>query len=107
MQGTQIIGRLRNYSFFATIAMVVSGCFLEEEIEDPQANVEFVNEISGSVGDGPIVGAAMRVLAKDGALIDEFERTIAPAQGFDRIVCHVRSRARYRHRWALAHRWYG
>src|SRR5210317_1824956 len=73
MQGTHITRRLRNIASVAAIAMALNGCLLEEEIEDPLANVEFDNEISGSVGDGPIVGAAMRVIANDGQLLGEFE----------------------------------
>jgi hypothetical protein len=48
-----------------------------EEAEESSAGLESDNELTGSVGDGPVVGAAMRVLRNDGELLTEFTSDIA------------------------------
>ena len=57
------------------ISLALSGCLMEEEVaEQPIANdpggatgeILRDHELSGSVGDGPIVGATVRVVAADG-----------------------------------------
>ena len=46
---------------------------MDEKAEEPVTGLESDNELSGSVGDGPIVGASMRVLRNDGEVLAEFE----------------------------------
>jgi len=57
------------------ISLALSGCLMEEEVaEQPIANdpggatgeILRDHELSGSVGDGPIVGATVRIVAADG-----------------------------------------
>lgn len=58
------------------LPLILSGCLTGEDSEtssDPLVAETFDIALSGSVGDGPIVGAAMRVLAADGTLLAEFE----------------------------------
>ena len=60
-----------------TSALFVSGCFMQEAVEESNAGLESDNELSGSVGDGPVVGATMRVLRNDGELLAELESDFA------------------------------
>ena len=59
------------------IAVLLGGCLEREEsadtgpLNDPE--LEYDHELTGSVGDGPIVGAMMRVLANNGTTIASFE----------------------------------
>jgi len=75
MQGTQYFGSFRDVATFTSMTFVLSGCLMQDEIEDtsvdPTLDSEF--ELSGSVGDGPVVGATMRVYRNDGAVLNEFE----------------------------------
>ncbi|WP_405241479.1 putative Ig domain-containing protein [Lentisalinibacter salinarum] len=57
------------------MSLALSGCLMEEEVaEQPIANdpggatgeILRDHELSGSVGDGPIIGAAVRIVAADG-----------------------------------------
>src|SRR6056297_3759982 len=57
------------------MSLALSGCLMEEEVaEQPVANdpggatgeILRDHELSGSVGDGPIVGATVRIFASDG-----------------------------------------
>ena len=57
--------------------LVLAGCLTDGEVvEEPNDSVaadEFDVLLTGSVGDGPIVAAALRVSTKDGALLAELE----------------------------------
>ena len=58
----------------ATVAFgLLQGCLMTETAEevDTPVSVDEDIQITGSVGDGPIVGAAMRVLANDGTVLAE------------------------------------
>ncbi len=67
----------RTAIFVALAATAVSGCLSggEETKTEETSPIEVLsdNELTGSVGDGPVVGAAMRVVAKDGSVLLEFE----------------------------------
>jgi hypothetical protein len=54
------------------LALALSGCLTKEEAKSTDETA-FDNALSGSVGDGPVVGAAMRVLRSDGQEIMRFE----------------------------------
>lgn len=70
-------GQFRNVATIATMTLVLGGCLMQDEVdqEDAVAAAQITEteyELSGSVGDGPIVGAAMRVMQNDGVILDEF-----------------------------------
>jgi hypothetical protein len=50
---------------------------MQEEVDESNLGLESEYELSGSVGDGPVVGAAMRVFRRDGELLTEFTSDIA------------------------------
>ena len=73
MRVLQPIFFIRNSVCFLGATLILSGCLMNEKVEEPAAVLESDNELSGSVGDGPIVGASMRVLRNDGEVLAEFE----------------------------------
>ena len=77
MRKLQPICFIRNSVCFLGATLILSGCLMEEKVEELAAVLESDNELSGSVGDGPIVGASMRVLRKDGEVLAEFESDLA------------------------------
>lgn len=62
----------RKFIIIAFLSILLGGCNAGEEEDDVQTDVEVENRITGSVGDGPVVSANMRVLKKDGTLLVEF-----------------------------------
>jgi len=69
---------LRRLVLSLSLIPLLSGCLTGEEvIEEADASNEFTLEVSGSVGDGPIVGASMRVLANNGSVLSVFESSSA------------------------------
>ena len=72
MEGHFTYSRFHNVILLAIFAAVLSGCLSAEESE-VTADLESDNEISGSVGDGPVIGAAMRILRNDGIELASFE----------------------------------
>jgi len=77
MRGTLCIGVFRNAATVITTALFLSGCLMQDKIGDDDlafdAAIEADFELSGSVGDGPVVGAAMRIMRNDGEILNEFE----------------------------------
>ena len=73
MQKWNFRGALRNLFVMSSAALVLTGCLMDDEEAATDAETVTDNEISGSVGDGPVVGTAMRVVASNGALLAEFE----------------------------------
>lgn len=74
MQDAQFFSNFRTHVLTALMTIGLSGCLLSDEVEEPDPVVgeeQFV--VVGSVGDGPIVGAAMRVLDNNGSVLMEFE----------------------------------
>ena len=74
MHGTRGISHIRMAATIVAMAFALGGC--ESESEPETTSTEEIladSELSGSVGDGPIVGAAMRVLRNDGNLLGEIE----------------------------------
>jgi hypothetical protein len=72
MQGLHHFESLRGAVTLAAFSLVLSGCLSEDKAEDDKAEVLITNNVTGSVGDGPVVGAAMRVVKKDGGVLHEF-----------------------------------
>jgi hypothetical protein len=72
MQGLHHFDSLRGAIALTALSLVLSGCLSEEKAEDEEQEVVLENNITGSVGDGPIVGADMRVLKNDGEVLQTF-----------------------------------
>jgi hypothetical protein len=72
MEGHFTYSRFHNVILLAIFAAVLSGCLSDEESADT-AEFESDNEISGSVGDGPVIGASMRIFRNDGTELASFE----------------------------------
>ena len=66
MHGTHQSSLIRNAVTLATVMFLVSACLMDEEESTSNAEIMTDHELSGSVGDGPIIGAAMRVVRNDG-----------------------------------------
>jgi len=77
MLETKYFGSFRNAATIATMTLFLGGCLMQDEKEDEDlvanAAIESEFELSGSVGDGPVVGAAMRIFQNDGVLLSELE----------------------------------
>ena len=75
MLETRCFRPFRNAATFATMALFLNGCLMQDNIEDEDlaanAAIESDFELSGSVGDGPVVVAAMRIFQNDGVLLKE------------------------------------
>ncbi len=69
----QPLSIIRNTVYLLGPTLILSGCFMNEKVEEPGADLESDNELSGSVADGPVVGATIRVLRNDGELLAELE----------------------------------
>ena len=65
----------RNAAALTAFSLVLSGCLSGggDESEAPQVEVPTNHTLSGSVGDGPIVGATVRVLSRGGAELAQLE----------------------------------
>ncbi len=63
----------KNSILLAAASVILSGCLMGEPTDDPGEALGMESELTGSVGDGPIVNASMRVLTADGAILSEFE----------------------------------
>jgi hypothetical protein len=63
---------IRNTTTIIITAAVLSGCF-ENEGDTSFSGIDFADlELSGSVGDGPVAGANVRVVSRDGKILAEF-----------------------------------
>nr|AFI78773.1 secreted protein [uncultured bacterium ws198A12] len=71
MHGTHLSSFIRNAATLTIISILISGCLMGEEEAESGAEVATDNEVSGSVGDGPIVGATMRILRNDGVELSQ------------------------------------
>lgn len=83
MKGINRSSFLRNAVILGIIFLASSACLMggDEPDSSNQTAVtddqDVVHEISGSVGDGPIVGAAVRILRNDGVAIAQLESDAA------------------------------
>ncbi len=79
MHGRFRRGPAPRLSFLIAAFISLSGCLSGSGGEDEPgaivsfAETEFDHELTGSVGDGPVVGADMRVLAMDGTVVETLQ----------------------------------
>ena len=76
MQGRNPFYSARNALVIAITSVALTGCLSESEpesVETPVAETLSDHELTGSVGDGPIVGAKVRVLTRDGTELAQLE----------------------------------
>jgi hypothetical protein len=76
MKGRNPFFSARNALVIAITSVALAGCLSESEpesVESPVAETLSDHELTGSIGDGPIVGAKVRVLAKDGTELAQLE----------------------------------
>ena len=73
MTGTNQSSLIRTAALLATISFALSGCLMGDEEPKEGDDIAADNELIGSVGDGPIIGASMRVLRNDGAELVQLE----------------------------------
>ena len=66
MHGTHQSSLIRNAVTLMTVMFLVSACLMDEEESTSDAEIMIDHEVSGSVGDGPVIGATMRILRNDG-----------------------------------------
>jgi hypothetical protein len=72
MQGKRDPHYIRNAVTMTAMAIVLSGCLMGEEKAKSDEEVPQNNRITGSVGDGPIAGATIKVRRNDDGLVTEF-----------------------------------
>ena len=76
MLDARYLGLLRNAVTVALMTLVTSGCLLQEDVEEDEVSADAIIEkefsLSGSVGDGPVVTADMRVIGADASVITSF-----------------------------------
>ena len=80
MQGRDPFVAARAALAAALISTALTGCLSEEESGTGDSAVQDTysdHELIGSVGDGPIVGAQVRVLAKDGTELAQLESDVS------------------------------
>ncbi|MBU2677791.1 MAG: hypothetical protein KJP16_11975, partial [Gammaproteobacteria bacterium] len=73
MTGTDRSSFIRNAATLTIFSALLSGCLMGEEESKSDDEVVADNELSGSVGDGPVVGATMRVMRNDGVELAQLE----------------------------------
>ncbi len=66
------ISTISRIPVLACSALVLSGCLSDGESASVDEPTSVTFDVSGSVGDGPVVGADMQVLGSDGALLAQF-----------------------------------
>ncbi|NNC57230.1 MAG: hypothetical protein HKO12_06695, partial [Woeseiaceae bacterium] len=76
MKGMQQSSFIRNATTLAIISLALSGCLMGEEESTSAAETFVDHELSGSVGDGPVIGANMRVLRNDGVELMQLESDV-------------------------------
>ena len=69
MQGRASRNVFRLPISLAAIALMLGGCLMGEEKAKDEGDILAENQIYGSVGDGPIIGADLRVMRNDGKVI--------------------------------------
>ena len=73
MKGNRQSSFIRNTATLALFSILLSACLMGEEESKSDGDVAAVQELSGSVGDGPIIGASMRFLRNDGVELMQIE----------------------------------
>ncbi len=73
MTNTFSPGSLRNAFAVACTSLALGGCLMDDGDPKNLEDVATDNRLSGSVGDGPVVGAQMRILRNDGEELTTLE----------------------------------
>ena len=71
MHGRFLATRLRNVASITIITSALSGCLVEDDETKADDSLLSDSELSGSVGDGPVIGATMTVSSYDGEALAE------------------------------------
>jgi hypothetical protein len=66
MKGTRQSSFIRNTATLTFFSLLLSGCLMDDEVATD-------HDVSGSVGDGPIIGASLRILRNDGSELVRLE----------------------------------
>jgi hypothetical protein len=66
-------GFIRSAATLTVFSFLLSACLMGEEEAESGVEIATDNQVSGSVGDGPIVGATMRILRNDGVELSQLE----------------------------------
>lgn len=72
MHGTHVHKRWRPTALMITTTLILGGCLSNEKTSDSTTEAMTDNRITGSVGDGPVANASMRILKNDGTVLSEF-----------------------------------
>ena len=75
MQKSRAADRIRKFGIAGFALVLLGGCLMEEDSAKSGDSVMTQNRLSGSVGDGPVVGASMQVTRNDGEELQQFEST--------------------------------
>lgn len=73
MQGNETRQQARTATLWALTAIVLTGCLSEGTEDQPDADTDFDAQLTGSVGDGPVIGASIRIFGNDGSQLAELE----------------------------------
>ena len=73
MMGTEQTGFFRNAVALTIASLLLGGCLTGESESRSSNNVAADHRLSGSVGDGPVVGATMRIRRNDGVELAQTE----------------------------------
>jgi hypothetical protein len=83
MKGIRQSGFIRNTATLTILSLLLGGCLMDDDVAED-------NEVSGSVGDGPIIGASIRILRNDGTELMQLESDSTAGYNIT-----VRTRGRY------------
>ena len=73
MKGIDRSSLIRNTATLTIISLVLSGCLMGEEDAKSGEEAAADHELTGSVGDGPVIGASMRILRNDGVELTQLQ----------------------------------
>ena len=69
MQGTRGIRHIRRTAIIAAMAFATSACLESGSFSEEYEEIVTNNSLSGSVGDGPVVGAVVKIRRSDGEML--------------------------------------
>ena len=73
MQEARQFTLVRNAATLALFSLLLSACLMGEEEGETEDRTIADHQLYGSVGDGPVVGASMRILRNDGVELAQFQ----------------------------------
>ena len=71
MHGTRGIRHIRRAAIIAATAIAMSGCLESGSFSQDYEEIVISNSLSGSVGDGPVVGAVVKIRRSDGEMVTQ------------------------------------